>query len=93
MHFPYCASYAVSAYSVSTKEIDMSDHLNALNLRLSNERGYLAKAKTAGERELRSVWIAQIEKEIAREQEFIADLEAALEMTDDELLAELRIAD
>ena len=78
---------------LTTKEIDMNDHLNALNVRLSNERGHLAKAKTEGERQLRAVWIAQIEKEIAREQEFIADLEAALEMTDEELLAELRIAD
>lgn len=66
----------------------MNDHLNALNLRLSNERGYLAKAKTEGERQLRAVWIAQIEKEIAHEREFNADPE----MTDEELLAELRIA-
>lgn len=61
-------------------------HLNALELRLSNERGYLAKAKTDGERELRRVWIAQIEKEIAGEQAFIAKHD---DMSDDELLAEL----
>lgn len=61
-------------------------HLNALELRLSNERGYLAKAKTEGERELRRVWIAQIEKEIAGERVFVAKQD---EMTDDELLAEL----
>lgn len=58
-------------------------HINALNLRLSNERNYLAKAKTEGERELRQVWISQIEKEISFEQEHFP------EMSDDELLAEL----
>lgn len=61
-------------------------HLSALELRLSNERGYLASAKTEGERELRRVWIAQIKKEIAGEHAFIAKQD---EMTDDELLAEL----
>lgn len=61
-------------------------HLNALELRLSDERGYLAKAKTEGERELRRVWIAQIEKEIAGERVFVAKQD---EMTDDDLLAEL----
>lgn len=63
-------------------------HLNALQLRLSNERNYLAQAKTEGERELRKVWIAQIEKEISREQttEFS---DPVTKMSDDELLAEL----
>lgn len=61
-------------------------HLDALELRLSNERGYLAKAKTDGERELRKVWVAQIEKEIAGEAVFIAKRD---EMSDEELLAEL----
>ena len=61
------------------------NHLDALQLRLSNERGYLAAAKTENERELRRVWIAQIEKEIAGEAKFTAEPE----MTDEELLAEL----
>ena len=61
-------------------------HLDALQLRLFNERGYLAKAKTEGERELRRVWIAQIEKEIVGEREFIAKQD---DISDDELLAEL----
>jgi hypothetical protein len=64
-------------------------HLNALNLRLSNERGYLAKAKTQGERDLRKVWIAQIEKEIANELAFLAKQDNLPEMTDDELLEAL----
>lgn len=64
-------------------------HLSALQVRLSNERNYLAKAKTRQERELRTVWIAQIEKEIAREYEFLGKQEVETDLTDDELLAAL----
>lgn len=66
----------------------MTSHLNALNLRLSNERNYLAKAKTENEKALRKVWIAQIEKEI-RTEETTTFSDTAPGMTDDELLAEL----
>lgn len=59
-------------------------HLDALTTRLANEKFYLSKAKTEGEKELRAVWIKQIEREIARERDFVSD------MTDDELLAELK---
>ena len=67
-----------------------TSHLDALQLRLSHERSYLAAAKSAGERELRSVWIAQIEREIACELEHlgIASVEAD-NMSDEELLREL----
>lgn len=65
-------------------------HLNALQVRLSHERGYLAGAKTTGQRQLRTVWIAQIEKEIVSELAFLGISPAAeIEMSDDELLAEL----
>lgn len=65
-------------------------HLNALQVRLSHERGYLTAAKATGERQLRAVWIAQIEKEIASERVFLGISPAAeIEMSDDELLAEL----
>lgn len=63
----------------------MNAHLNALNLRLSNERSRLAEAKSEGEKELRKVWISQIEKEIAQEANFVQEVE----LSDDELLAEL----
>jgi hypothetical protein len=66
----------------------MISHLNALNLRLSNERVRLSYAKTQGERELRMVWIAQIEKEIRAEKEFVG---TDTEMSDDELLRELGV--
>jgi hypothetical protein len=42
-------------------------HLNALQTRLANERARLASSKTDQERAMRSVWVAQCEKEIARE--------------------------
>jgi hypothetical protein len=66
-------------------------HLDALELRLSHERGYLAKAKTEKERELRNVWISQIQKEIDRERGFLGLKGQADEapMSDDELMAEL----
>lgn len=67
-------------------------HLEALQTRLSNERGHLANEKTEAGKELRKVWIAQIEKEISDEYKFLgidpvsADIE---QLSDDELFAEL----
>ena len=60
-------------------------HLESLQLRLSNERARLAAAKTEGERNLRAVWVAQLEREIAGENAF-----AALQpMSVEDLLREL----
>ena len=61
------------------------NHLSALELRLSNERERLRNAKTEPERELRRVWIIQIEKEIRQEKEFTE----LPEITDDEIMREL----
>jgi len=67
-----------------------TSHLDALQLRLSHERGYLAAAKSEGERQLRTVWIAQIESEIAHELAHLGRVNPVdVDMTDDELLAEL----
>lgn len=67
-------------------------HLNALSLRLSHERGYLAAAKSEKERALRAVWIAQIEREIANEKRFLGiDDAPQSDMSDDELLAALGV--
>ncbi len=67
-----------------------TSHLNALELRLSNERNYLAQSKSDDEKKLRKVWISQIEKEIAREYEFLGKRTTETpNLTDDELLAEL----
>lgn len=67
------------------------EHLAALELGLSHERARLAQAKTVRERELRTVWIAQREREIAAEKAFlgIAPDDPTDQMTDDELLAAL----
>lgn len=71
--------------------MDMT-HLNALEVRLSNERGYLAQARTAKEQRLRTVWIAQIEKEIKGEKRFLGIVDhAEPEVSDDDLLAMLGI--
>lgn len=43
------------------------NHLEILELRLSNERMRLADARSDNERKLRSVWVRQIEKEIEHE--------------------------
>lgn len=68
-------------------------HLNALELRLSHERDRLRAAKSEGEKELRRVWVAQLEKEIAGEREFLGLTEPAeCDLTDDELLAALAAA-
>lgn len=65
-------------------------HLNALELRLSHERERLAAEKRADRRKLRAVWVAQIEREIESERRFLGlNNEAVIEMSDDELLAEL----
>jgi hypothetical protein len=61
------------------------NHTDALRLRLSNERSRLVYAKSRGERDLRAVWVAQVEKEIAAESSFSPQCT----LTDDELLAEL----
>lgn len=68
-------------------------HLNALQVRLSNERGYLAAAKSEKERQMRKVWIAQVEKEIAAEIQFLgaAAPAATEEISDDDLLAALSV--
>lgn len=68
----------------------MSDHLSALQLRLSNERARLAAATRPGEISMRKVWVAQIEKEIAQERVHVIPEARNIDMTDDELLEQLR---
>lgn len=72
-----------------------TSHLDALNLRLSNERVRLSQAKTKNEIELRTVWVQGIEKEIKSEIEFLKSkgIEVFISIDDipddDVLLAEL----
>lgn len=65
-------------------------HMDALQLRLSNERIRLNNAKSDKERELRKVWVRQIEDEIALERTInkMDDL-IDLGLSDDEILAQL----
>lgn len=65
-------------------------HLNALELGLSHERSRLANAQSQGERELREVWVRQLEKEVKAEREFLGLTFEPTEMTADELLAALQ---
>jgi hypothetical protein len=69
-------------------------HYAALMTRLSNEKIYLAAATKESEIELRSVWIKQIEKEIADELLFLESKGVKIystetEMSDDDILNEL----
>lgn len=67
-----------------------TNHLDSLNLRLSHERTYLAEAKTDKEKEIRKVWIMQIEKEIEREKQFLGIEKVETDhISDDDLLNEL----
>jgi hypothetical protein len=70
--------------------MNATSHLDALNVRLSHERSYLLEAKTNQEKELRKVWISQIEKEIEKEKEFLNIQNfTPVELNDDDLLGEL----
>ncbi len=67
-----------------------TSHLDALNLRLSHERVHLSNAKTDNERQMRRVWIAQIEKEIESEKKFLNMSERNdTHMSDEDLLRAL----
>lgn len=63
----------------------MTSHLDALQVRLSNERIRLAKA-TGTELLLREVYVRQIENEISRERYFDG---IENDISDEELLKEL----
>lgn len=63
-------------------------HLVALQKGLSAEKERLHTAK-GKEAELRSVWVAQLEKEIADEFKFLGIEPSVPEMSDDELMKEL----
>lgn len=65
-------------------------HLTALHINLSSERARLAAATSPKEIALRTVWVAQLEKEVAGEMAFLGMSAAPVaEMSDDDLLAEL----
>lgn len=70
------------------------DHYFSLCHRLDNEKQRLENAKTTKEKELRYVWVSQLEKEIEKEIEFLESKGLTVKsdvdtMSDDELLKEL----
>jgi hypothetical protein len=68
-----------------------TSHLSALNVRLANELSRLSRAVKQSEKDMRAVWIKQIEKEIADERAYLGmpPEKPVSDMTDDELLAAL----
>jgi hypothetical protein len=65
-------------------------HLDSLRYLLSTERSRLEAAKTDGERELRAVWVSQLEREIEFEMALHGTVDNLPEMTDDELYESLK---
>lgn len=65
------------------------NHLDALELNLSNERARLAAATSPKEIAMRKVYLAQLEREVAGELAFLGKTAPALEMSADELFREL----
>lgn len=67
-----------------------TSHLVALQIGLAHERGRLARATSQSERALRTVWVAQRERELASELVFLGmDDSPIVAISDDELLAAL----
>ena len=75
------------------REKKMTDytHLNALENNLFSEECRLAKATAQGEIELRTVWVAQLKREIAGEKKFlgIENVETSADISADDLLEAL----
>ena len=66
------------------------DHLNALELRLSNEKIRLHNSTKKSERDLRKFWVEQVEKEIKSEYKFLGmALNDCPAISDEDLLKEL----
>jgi hypothetical protein len=69
-------------------------HLDSLYMRLSHEKERFEKAKSDSEKEIRRVWVAQLEKEIEQEKQFlgIEDIrpdKVNCTLSDEDLLSEL----
>lgn len=65
------------------------NHLDVLNLCLSNERIRLAAATTESEIALRTVWVAQLDREVAAELAFTGSVASVTALSDDDLLSQL----
>lgn len=87
-HLPM--AYSPIDFVSSATYVDfMTNHLDALELRLSHERVRLDNAKSIKERTMRQVWVNGIEREIKHEIERL-DSTPVESMTDDELFNALQ---
>jgi hypothetical protein len=70
-----------------------TQHLDSLLLRHSHERERQRRAATTGEAQLRAVWVAQLAREIAKEEAFLLARGLLTQppeaLSDDELLKAL----
>jgi hypothetical protein len=69
-----------------------TNHLVALQSRLSREKARLAAARSPKEIQTRTVWVAQAEREVAAELRFLGLPDAPVnidEILDDDIFAEL----
>jgi hypothetical protein len=73
----------------TTTETKQMTHLTALLVNLSNERARLAAATKPAEIAQRTVWVKQLEREVAAEEKFTAVSAEVADMSDDQLFAEL----
>lgn len=72
---------------------DSITHLDALQLRLSNERIRLANAKNAKEIAIRTIWVERCEKEVADEFRYLGMDSGPGPINEDDLLADLLKSD
>ena len=72
------------------KERRRREHLSALRLRLAKERRRLADATSPIEANIRGIWVAQCEREVAAELKFLGlPADDTADMSADELFREL----
>jgi hypothetical protein len=64
-------------------------HLDALEIGLSHERARLRLARSPREIQYREIWVRQYEREIASERELLGLPATDVELTLDDILAEL----
>lgn len=73
----------------------MTDRLLSIHTRLMNEKSRLRASRTKQERELRAVWVAQIESEIRNEEMFQYGFSTDCndDLSDDDLLSDLGVTE
>lgn len=88
--WPACIDEGCTPLARQFKSCYAQDHLRTLRVRLSKERNRLAESTSPTEANIRSIWVAQCEREVAAELKFLGlpDDDTA-GMSADELFREL----